>query len=120
MLRSVRHVANQELRKARRTARRAGAVRPPWRGSLRELVSSMASSLSLVRLLVLLIAWVAALGGVSLAQPASTGVSAATTSTLEVLWQVQATSVGLVLVLVVFVFGLLPQGRRRLTYRQFL
>lgn len=40
----------------------------------------------------------------------------ATTSLLSVLWQVQATSVGLVFTVVVFVFGLLPQGRGRLTY----
>jgi hypothetical protein len=47
-------------------------------------------------------------------------VPAATTGSLTALWQVQAASVGLVLTLVVFVFGLLPQGRGRLTYRQFL
>ena len=47
-------------------------------------------------------------------------ISAANTSLLSTLWQVQATSVGLVLALVVFVFGLLPQGRGRLTYREFL
>jgi hypothetical protein len=58
--------------------------------------------------------------GLSLAGPASAGIPAATVSTLQVLWQVQAISVGLVLALVVFVFGLLPQGRRRLPYRQFL
>ena len=44
----------------------------------------------------------------------------ATTSLLSVLWQVQATSVGLVFTVVVFVFGLLPQGRGGLTYREFL
>jgi hypothetical protein len=44
----------------------------------------------------------------------------ATTSLLATLWQVQATSVGLVLALVTFVFGLLPGGRGRLTYREFL
>ena len=38
-----------------------------------------------------------------------------------VLWQVQAASVGLVVTLVVFVFGLLPaRSRGMLTYRQFL
>jgi hypothetical protein len=47
-------------------------------------------------------------------------IPAATTSLLSVLWQVQATSVGLLLALVVFVFGLLPQGRSRMTYREFL
>jgi hypothetical protein len=47
-------------------------------------------------------------------------VPAVTTGSLTALWQVQAASVGLVLTLVVFVFGLLPQGRGRLTYREFL
>lgn len=47
-------------------------------------------------------------------------ISAANTGLLSTLWQVQATSVGLLLALVVFVFGLLPQGRERLTYREFL
>lgn len=36
------------------------------------------------------------------------------------LWQVQAASVGLVFALAVFVFGLLPQSRGRVTYREFL
>jgi hypothetical protein len=36
-------------------------------------------------------------------------------------WQVQAASVGLVITLMVFVFGLLPAASRgMLTYRQFL
>jgi predicted cobalt transporter CbtA len=50
----------------------------------------------------LLVVWVAVLVGLSLAGPASAGIPAATTSSLQVLWQVQATSVGLVLTLVVF------------------
>jgi hypothetical protein len=57
---------------------------------------------------------------VSLLQPGDVGIRAATTGSLSVLWQVQATSVGLVLALVVFVFGSLPQGRGRLSYREFL
>lgn len=36
------------------------------------------------------------------------------------LWQVQAASVGFVFALAVFVFGLLPQTRGRVTYREFL
>lgn len=56
----------------------------------------------------------------SLLQPGDVGIRAATTGSLSVLWQVQATSVGLVLALVVFVFGSLPQGRGRLSYREFL
>jgi hypothetical protein len=72
-------------------------------------------------LLARLVVLVAVLWVISLARPASAGIfAAATVSTLEVLWQVQAASVGLVFTLVVFVFGLLPQGRGRLTYRQFL
>jgi hypothetical protein len=63
---------------------------------------------------------VAVLCCVSLSRRASTGISAATVNSLEVLWQVQATIVGLVFALAVFVFGLLPQGRGRLTYREFL
>jgi hypothetical protein len=68
-----------------------------------------------------LAALMALLVGISVAGPASAGVPAATASSLDVLWQVQAASVGLVVALVVFVFGLLPAGRRgMLTYRQFL
>jgi len=54
------------------------------------------------------------------AHSAHWGIPAATAGWLQVLWQVQATSVGLVLALAVFVFGLLPQGRGRLPYREFL
>ena len=73
------------------------------------------------RLLIYLAALVAVLVGVSLAGPASAGIAAATASFLDVLWQVQAASVGLVVTLVVFVFGLLPAGSRgMLRYRQFL
>ena len=73
------------------------------------------------RLVFYLAALVAVLVGISVAGPASAGVPAATASSLAVLWQVQAVSVGLVVTLVVFVFGLLPAGSRgMLTYRQFL
>jgi hypothetical protein len=73
------------------------------------------------RLLIYLAALVAVLVGVSLAGPASAGIPAATARSLDVLWQVEASSVGLVVTLVVFVFGLLPAGSRgMLTYRQFL
>jgi hypothetical protein len=64
--------------------------------------------------------WVAILSGTSLAFPNSAGFMTATTTVLSTLWEVQSASVGLVFALVVFVFGLLPQGRGRLTYRQFL
>jgi hypothetical protein len=71
-----------------------------------------------VRLLVYLAALVAVLVGIALAGPASAGIPAATVSSLDVLWQVQAASVGLVVTLVVFVFRLLPAGNRgMLTYR---
>ncbi len=73
------------------------------------------------RLLIYLAALVAVFVGISLVGRASAGISAATSSSLQVLWQVQAASVGLVVTLVVFVFGLLPAGSRgMLTYRQFL
>ena len=121
MLRSVRHEAHHQLRTQRRKARRGGARRPPWPGVWRRLASAGASwTHRPVGMLTILAVWVTALSGIALARPASTGITAATTSSLEVLWQVQATSVGIVLAIVVFVFGLLPQGRGRLTYREFL
>jgi hypothetical protein len=52
--------------------------------------------------------------------PSSWGTSTATTGFLAVLWQVQAASVSLTLALAVFVFGLLPQTRGRVTYPAFL
>jgi ADP-ribose pyrophosphatase YjhB (NUDIX family) len=74
-----------------------------------------------VRLVFYLAVLVGVLVGISVAGPASTGVPAATASSLDVLWQVQAASVGIVVTLVVFVFGLLPaRSRGMLTYRQFL
>jgi hypothetical protein len=65
-------------------------------------------------------AWDGALIIVGLARPPSSGISGATPSFLAVLWQVQAASVGFVFALAVFVFGLLPQTRGRVTYREFL
>ncbi len=73
------------------------------------------------RLVFYLAALMAVLVGISVAGSASAGIPAATASSLDVLWQVQAASVGLVVTLVVFVFGLLPaRSRGMLTYRQFL
>jgi hypothetical protein len=73
------------------------------------------------RLVFYLAVLVGVLVSISVAGPASAGVPAATASSLDVLWQVQAASVGLVVTLVVFVFGLLPaRTRGMLTYRQFL
>jgi hypothetical protein len=120
-MRSVRRTAKRALRKERRKAWRSSGVRPPWpglRGRLRW--SAVARNPSVAGLLAVLAFWVAIFTVLSLLLPGQRGISAATTSSLSVLWQVQATSVGLVLVLVVFVFGLLPQGRGRLTYREFL
>jgi len=120
VLLSVHHAAGHRLRKARKTARRSGAAQPPWKSSL-GWKTARRSSASPVSLLTRLVVLVAVLWAISLVRPASAGIFAsATVSTLEVLWQVQSASVGLVFTLVIFVFGLLPQGRGRLTYRQFL
>jgi hypothetical protein len=75
---------------------------------------------SVVGLLVGLVVWVGALIDVSMAGPPSYGLPVASSSFLAVLWQVQAASVGLVFALAVFVFGLLPQSRSSVTYREFL
>lgn len=120
-MRSVRRAAKRALREERREARRSSGIRPPWpglRGRLRW--SAFVRNPGLAGLLVVLAFWVGIFTVLSLLLPAPRSVSAAKTSSLSVLWQVQATSVGLVLALVVFVFGLLPQGRGRLTYREFL
>jgi hypothetical protein len=120
-MRSVRHVANRALRAQRRKARRESGVRPPWpslRGRLRW--SAAARNPGIWGQVAALSFFVVTFTGVSVLVPGKRGIGAATTSSLSVLWQVQATSVGLVLALVVFVFGLLPQGRGRLTYREFL
>lgn len=75
--------------------------------------------------LAILAAWIGAFVGGSYLPGIPHGhvhlsIAEATTSLLSVLWQVQATSVGLVFTVVVFVFGFLPQGRGGLTYREFL
>lgn len=75
--------------------------------------------------LAILAAWIGAFVGGSYLPGIPHGhlhlsIAEATTTLLSVLWQVQATSVGLVFTVVVFVFGFLPQGRGRLTYREFL
>ena len=116
---SIRHAASRRLRKERRATRRHSSIRPPWR-RLPERALSGGVRPGAVRLLIFLALWAGLLVGISFIGPASAGLPAATASALEVLWQVQATSVGLVFALVVFVFGLLPGGRGRLTYRQFL
>lgn len=121
MVWSVRRAADRQLRKARRSARRNGASRPPWPTALGRLAGSVWGwHRSVAGLLVALVVWVSALTGVGLARPRSSGIPAATSSFLAVLWQVQAASVGLVFALAVFVFGLLPQTRGRVTYREFL
>ena len=120
-MRSVRRTAKRVLRQERREARRSSAIRPPWpgpRGRLRW--SAAARNPSIAWQLTVLAFWIGIFTGLSFLLPGQEGISAATNSSLSVLWQVQATSVGLVLALVVFVFGLLPQGRGRLTYREFL
>jgi hypothetical protein len=71
-------------------------------------------------LLVSLVVWVAVLGGVSVAGSQTQGIAAATVSFLVLLWQVQAASVGFAFALALFIFGLLPQSRGRVTYREFL
>lgn len=121
MVWSVRRVADRQLRRARRSARRNGASRPPWPTAPGRLAGSVWRwHQSAAGLLVGLVAWVGALIVVGLARPRSFGISAATSSFLAVLWQVQAASVGFVFALAVFVFGLLPQTRGRVTYREFL
>ena len=118
---SVRRAADRQLRKARRSARRSGASRPPWPTAPGRLAGSVWGwHQSVAGLLVGLVAWVGALTVVGLARPRSSGIPAATSSFLAVLWQVQAASVGFVFALAVFVFGLLPQTRGRVTYREFL
>lgn len=120
MIGSVRHAAISELREARRKARHTTDSRPPWPGWGGRLRWWAAARKPGLGQMVVLVACVAVFTVLSLAASAGRGLSEATTSSLAVLWQVQATSVGLVLALVVFVFGLLPQGRGRLTYREFL
>ena len=117
MLISVRRAAAGELRRARRRARRGDASLPPVPG--RPVSKEMRhGGAHLVFYLAVLLG---VLVGISVAGPASAGIPAATASSLDVLWQVQAASVGLVVTLVVFVFGLLPaRSRGMLTYRQFL
>jgi hypothetical protein len=118
---SVRRAGDRQLRKARRSARRDGASRPPWPTAPRRLAGSVWGwHQSVGGLLVELAVWVGVLTWVGMAGPRSSGISAATSSFLAVLWQVQAASVGFVFALAVFVFGLLPQTRGRVTYREFL
>src|ERR1022692_2063865 len=115
---SVRRAADRELRKARLSARRRGVARPPWPTVLGRTAGWAGGwQRSVSGLLIGLVVWVAALILVAFARPSSEGIPAATTNSLPVLWQVQAVSVGLVFALAVFIFGLLPQTRGRVTYR---
>jgi hypothetical protein len=118
---SVRRAADRQLRKARRSARRNGASRPPWPTAPVRLAGSVWGwHQSVAGLLAGLVVWVGVLIIAGLARPRSSGLPAATASFLALLWQVQAASVGIVFALAVFVFGLLPQTRGRVTYREFL
>lgn len=121
-MRSVRHVAEGKLREALHES----GIRPPWPSLLKRLyVSAAERTLGVLGQAATLVAWLGGFTVLSYLPYLPHGrlhlnISAATTSLLSVLWQVQATSVGLILALVVFVFGLLPEGRGRLTYREFL
>lgn len=125
-MRSVRQAAKRRLRSGRRSVLRgSGAWR--WRSGVPGLrwVLAVLGSLSVRGQVASAALWLAVLTAVSYLPVLGHGrlhlsISTANTSLLSTLWQVQATSVGLVLALVVFVFGLLPQGRGRLTYREFL
>lgn len=118
---SVRRAASRRLREDREVARRHGACRPPWPTVLGRAAGWVWGwHRSAAGLLAGLAVWVAVLSGAALARSRSAGIAAATTGSLQVLWQVQAASVGLVFALAVFVFGLLPQARGRVTYREFL
>lgn len=117
MKRSVHQAAERKLRSDRRSVLRGSGARR-WRSGvpgLRRLLAFLASP-SVRGQLASAALWLAALTAVSYLPALGHGrlhlsISAANTSLLSTLWQVQATSVGLVLALVVFVFGLLPQGR---------
>lgn len=125
-MRSVRQTAERSLRSGRRSVLR-GSVAWRWRSGVPGLrwLPAVLGSLSVRGQLLSAALWLAALTAVSYLPALGHGqlhlsIPAANTSLLSTLWQVQATSVGLALALVVFVFGLLPQGRGRLTYREFL
>lgn len=119
---SVRRAANRALR----AKRRVSGIRPPWPGLRgRWRWAAAARNPGLAVQLAILTAWIGAFVGGSYLPGIPHGrvhlsIAEATTTLLSVLWQVQATSVGLVFTVVVFVFGFLPQGRGGLTYREFL
>jgi hypothetical protein len=121
MIQSVRWRVSGLLHAEQRGARKHGAQQPPWPTGLRRAVRFALHLMSSVRGL----ASLSALGlGVLLAIcylfSGAWGPRAATTGLLSVLWQVQAGSVSLALALAIFVFGLLPQARGRVSYREFL
>jgi hypothetical protein len=105
---SVRRATASELRRARKRALREDASLPPAPG--RAVSKEMRHGGA--RLVFYLAVLAGVLAGISVAGPASAGIPAATASSLDVLWQVQAASVGLVVTLMVFVFGLLPARSR--------
>jgi hypothetical protein len=104
---SVRRAANRVLR----AKRRVSGIRPPWPGLLgRWRWAAAARNPGLAVQLAILAAWIGAFVGGSYLPGIPHGllhlsIAEATTALLSVLWQVQATSVGLVFTVVVFVFG---------------
>ena len=125
-MRSVRRTAERTLARARRSALRDSGE---WHWYSRvpglRWLAAFLGSLSVRGQLAAAALWLAVLTALSYLPALGhdrlhLSISAANTGLLSTLWQVQATSVGLLLALVVFVFGLLPQGRERLTYREFL
>ena len=108
---SVRRAAVRQLRQARRSARRRGVERPSWPTVLGRTAEWAGGwQRGAAGLLAGLLVWVAALITSAFVRPASAGIPAATTGFLQVLWQVQAASVGLVFALAVFIFA---SSRRR-------
>ncbi|WP_034270590.1 hypothetical protein [Actinospica robiniae] len=121
MISSVRRRVAKELRVKRARARRDGAGEPPWPLGARAVIQLLGHALSSALGLALLsIFGLGALVVLSYLLRRSWGIGAATTGLLTTLWQVQAGAVSLALALAVFVFGLLPQTRGRVTYREFL
>ena len=124
-MRSVRRQAGRRLREQLRQTWRTSGTRPPWPGTARRAWGKLtAQNMSTWARIVILCAWLAVFTLVSYGPLVPHGgrhlsITAATTSVLVDIWQVQAATVGLVFALAVFVFGLV-QGRGRITYREFL
>ena len=121
VIRSARHAAKRDMRRARRAGSRAGAAKAPWPSTIGrfkrrglDVLGSPAGLLlgtaTLTALMLWSTYWVRAGAGRSLA---SNGF-------LTTLWQVQAAAVSLALALAVFVFGLFPRSGKRVSYRAFL